>query len=99
MDPARSSICLSTQSSATMSGPRVQRCTNEENAAPWVSGSNARVNAAGDGPIRANTASIDWFTLATRPNASAAAQKPATSRSAGDLNLRTRFTGSVIASA
>ena len=99
IDPEDSSICRSTQSSATMSGPRVQRCTKDENAAPWIRGSKLLMKAAGDGPINPNTVSIDPFTLATRPNASAAAQNPATSRSEGDENRRTRFTGSVIASA
>ena len=41
---------------------------------------------------------IELMTLPTRPNASAAAQKPAISRSAGAGNGRTRCTGSVAAS-
>jgi len=45
--------------------------------------SKARMNSAGDGPSASASRSIDWRTLATRPNASAAAQNPITSRSAG----------------
>jgi hypothetical protein len=54
-----------------------------------VSGSKARTNAAGFGPITANSVSIEFSTLATRPNARAAAQNPAISRSAALLKGRT----------
>ena len=50
---------------------------------------------AGCGPMIRNSVSMELSTLATRPNASAAAQKPATSRSAGAANGRTRCTGSL----
>jgi hypothetical protein len=45
-----------------------------------------------------NSVWMDAMTLATRPNASAAAQNPAISRSASLVNGRTRCTGSAAAS-
>ena len=72
--------------------------------APWRASRRApsrartRTNAAGLGPTAANNVSIELRTLATRPNASAAAQKPAISRSAGSVNGRTFWIGSLAAS-
>ena len=45
--------------------------------------SKFRTKAAGCGPIATSSLSIDCSTLATRPNASADAQKPTISRSSG----------------
>jgi len=45
--------------------------------------------------MMASSVVIELMTLPTRPNARAAAQKPAISRSAGSANGRTRWTGSV----
>ena len=58
-------------------------------SADAASGSKRRTKAAGLGPMQANSVSMELSTLATRPNASAAAQKPAISRSAGSPNGRT----------
>ena len=48
-----------------------------------ATGRSARRRTAGVGPRTASSRSIDCRTLATRPNARAAAQNPTTSRSAG----------------
>ena len=64
-------------------------------------GSKRRTYAAGSRPITASTRSIDCSTLVTRPNASAAAQKPTISRSSArsiapdDLNRIGRRVGVV----
>src|SRR5689334_11127431 len=86
-------------SSATRSSPRVQRWMSGLSAGPSRRGLNARTNEAGDGPSTFINRSIDCNTPATRPNASAAAQKPATSRSAGAWYRRTIWMGSAAESA
>jgi len=58
-------------------------------------GLNDRTYADGERPITARRRSIDCSTLATRPKASAAAQNPATSLSAGSSKRRTSWMGSV----
>ena len=98
IEPDCSSICRRIHSSAITSSPRIQRCTMARIAAGAASGSKRRTNAAGLGPTAANNVSMELRTLATRPNASAAAQKPAISRSAGSVNGRTFWIGSLAAS-
>ena len=78
---ARSSICRSIHSSATRSAPRVQRWTSRRTAAPRgadrTGGRRPPARAPSPrAPARSTAARCD-----TRPNASAAAQKPTTSRS------------------
>ena len=89
IDPDRSIIWRRSHSSATMSTPRVQRWTIARSSGCGAFGSNRRTYAAGSGPSTRASVSTVLSTLATRPNASAAAQNPTISWSAGVLYRRT----------
>ena len=94
--PRRSSAAVASIS-ATRSSPRVQRCTSGANARRVARGIEAAdVLRRATGPSTASTRSIDCSTLATRPNASAAAQNPTTSRSRASEYRRTISIGSAM---
>ena len=83
IEPDSRSIRCRMSIKADRSRPRTHRCTRGASRTPCVAGSKSRTNAAGRGPMTAINDSIDCSTLATRPNARPAAQKPTTSRSSG----------------
>ena len=77
----RAQVSALVRSPSTRSRPRIHRCTSGSMRALSRTGSKSWTNLAGSGPITASSDSIECSTLETRPKASAAAQKPTTSRS------------------
>src|SRR5687768_878901 len=95
IDPLRSIMVWRIQTNAAKSAPLVQRWTRWSKTLRSRAGSNARTNAAGDGPITFSMPAMELITLWTRPNARAEATNATTSRSSLRSNRCANQTGSL----